>query len=75
MTTTTLAKIALERVIKEYKLPIKVCEACIGEGNITTFCGHYVEEVCPKCKGKGYAKKSRQQKGSCRSIKSNEDNR
>jgi DnaJ-class molecular chaperone len=39
---------------KEFKLPIEVCGQCLGDGEITTFCGHDVTEWCQKCEGKGY---------------------
>ena len=39
---------------RKFKLPIKVCEDCGGEGEITTFCGHDVQEYCRTCKGSGY---------------------
>ena len=42
---------------KEFKLPIRVCDDCGGIGEITTFCGHDVDECCPKCEGKGYITK------------------
>jgi DnaJ-class molecular chaperone len=42
------------RLKKEFNLPIQVCDECLGDGNIATFCGHYVEETCEQCKGKGY---------------------
>jgi len=61
MSTVTTTSIVLGGVIKEYKLPIEVCKTCLGEGNITTFCGHDVEETCPNCKGKGYHDKREKQ--------------
>lgn len=39
---------------RKFKLPIKVCEDCGGEGEITTFCGHDVQEYCRACDGNGY---------------------
>ena len=47
----------LDNVIDDFELPIKTCPRCGGYGNITCFCGHDVEEVCPKCEGKGYVRK------------------
>ena len=46
----------IESLKKEYKLPIKVCSDCEGDGEITTFCGHDVTEYCQTCEGKGYKK-------------------
>lgn len=45
----------LEKIIKE--AGYKICKTCDMTGKITTFCGHDVEEVCPKCKGEGIVKK------------------
>ena len=44
---------------KEFNLPIKVCPDCMGDGEITTFCGHDVTEWCQQCEGKGYIKKEK----------------
>ncbi len=55
----------IERLRKEFKLPIKVCSDCDGDGEYTVFSGHDVIETCHKCKGRGY--KARIPKG--RSLK------
>jgi len=47
---------AIETLKKDFNLPIEVCPHCDGEGEITTFCGHDVQEICSNCKGKGYIK-------------------
>ena len=39
---------------RKFNLPIKVCKDCGGEGEITTFCGHDVQEYCRPCSGYGY---------------------
>ena len=44
----------IELLKEEFNLPIKVCADCLGEGEITTFCGHDVTEYCETCEGKGY---------------------
>lgn len=50
-------KLPLEELIDEFKLPVRICEDCGGEGEVTTFCGHDVQEYCRPCEGKGYKKK------------------
>lgn len=30
-----------------------ICPECGGDGEITTFCGHEIEETCPACNGTG----------------------
>jgi len=54
MPTTTITEIILNKLIKEFNLPIKSCDQCLGEGIVVVFSGHYTEEVCPKCKGSGH---------------------
>jgi len=39
---------------KKFHLPIEICGDCGGEGEITTFCGHDVQEYCRACDGNGY---------------------
>lgn len=39
---------------KEFDLPIEVCNGCLGDGEITIFCGHYAIVECENCEGKGY---------------------
>lgn len=53
----------IDELKKEFKLPIKVCEDCRGEGEITTFCGHDVQEYCRACNGKGYLTTKKKKKG------------
>jgi len=47
----------IERLKKEFNLPIDVCDNCDGDGEIITFCGHDVSETCSQCIGKGYVYK------------------
>lgn len=44
----------IQSLKEEFNLPIKVCGEFLGNGEITTFCGHDVQEECPSCYGKGY---------------------
>jgi len=46
----------IKNLKKEFNLPIKVCDDCLGDGTITTFCGHDFVEYCRTCEGKGYIK-------------------
>jgi DnaJ-class molecular chaperone len=46
----------IERLKEEFNLPIEICPDCLGDGEITTFCGHDVTEDCRACEGKGYQK-------------------
>lgn len=48
----------LENLIEEFNLPIEVCQQCLGDGEITSFCGHDVEETCQVCNGKGYIRRN-----------------
>jgi len=49
-----MTNISIGLLKEEFNLPIEICEDCGGEGEITTFCGHDVQEYCRKCDGKGY---------------------
>jgi DnaJ-class molecular chaperone len=59
----------IEGLKKEFNLPIKVCPDCLGDGKITTFCGHDITEYCQKCSGKGYIKYSTVSKHKQRKLK------
>ena len=52
----TMCVKVIELLRKEFNLPIKVCDNCLGDGEITTFCGHDVTEYCRVCDGNGYLK-------------------
>jgi RecJ-like exonuclease len=45
---------AINNLKEEFNLPIEVCNGCLGDGEITLFCGHYTVVECENCKGKGY---------------------
>ena len=44
----------IESLKEKFNLPIEICDICDGNGTITTFCGHDVEETCQNCEGEGY---------------------
>ena len=49
-----MSRSVINSLKRKFKLPIKVCEDCRGEGEITTFCGHDVQEYCRACNANGY---------------------
>lgn len=50
----------IENLQEEFDLPIEVCPNCLGDGEISVFCGHDVIEDCHECDGKGYKKNRRE---------------
>jgi DnaJ-class molecular chaperone len=58
-----MSRFLINRIKSEFKLPIIVCDLCNGTGEISTFCGHDVEEYCKPCKGKGYITVKQKKKG------------
>lgn len=51
---------AIKKVIKSSGL--LVCPACLGDGSLGYFCGHYTTTQCRMCEGNGIVKSLKKQK-------------